>query len=61
MRSAIVYLLERPELAAVLGGNARRFVEEHMSLEEFVTRLAAVIDPTYERQEVTEADVSRSA
>lgn len=61
MRSAIVYLLERPELAAVLGGNARRFVEEHMSLDEFVTRLAAVIDPTYARQEVTETEVSRSA
>lgn len=61
MHSAIVYLLERPELAAVLGGNARRFVEEHMSLDEFVTRLAAVIDPTYARQGVTEADVIRSA
>lgn len=61
LRSAIVYLLERPELAAVLGGNARRFVEEHMSLDRFVTRLAAVIDPSYAPPDLVRADVSTSA
>lgn len=46
LRSAIVYLLERPELANVLGGNARRLVEEQLNLPRFVTRLAQVIDPS---------------
>lgn len=47
LRSAIVYLLERPELAAVLGCNGRRFVEGHANLDKYVRRLAAVIDPAY--------------
>jgi glycosyltransferase involved in cell wall biosynthesis len=57
LRSAIVYLLERPELTAVLGGNARVFVEERMSLDRFVQRLATVIEPNYAPQDVAEKRV----
>ena len=45
LRAAIVYLLERPELAAVLGANGRRYVEQHTSLGLYVRRLAGVISP----------------
>ena len=61
LHSAIVYLLERPELATVLGGNARRFVEEHLSLDKFVSRLAAVTDPAYSPPDVARAGMYRGA
>lgn len=61
LRSAIVYLLERPELAAVLGGNGRRYVEEHVRLDKFVRRLAPVIDPTYSPPDVATAGMCRGA
>lgn len=47
LHSAIVYLLERPELAGLLGGNARRYVERNLSLEQFVSRLVPIVDPSY--------------
>lgn len=45
LRSAIVYLVERPELAAVLGMNGRRCVEERLNIDRYVRSVAAVIDP----------------
>lgn len=45
LRSAIVYLVERPEVAAVLGTNGRRRVEERLSIDRYVRSVASVIDP----------------
>lgn len=45
LRSAISFLLARPELAAVMGANGRRFVEQQVNIDRFVARLAPIIDP----------------
>lgn len=45
LRSAIIFLLGRADLASVLGRNARQFVERHTTLEQFVQRLSSVISP----------------
>jgi glycosyltransferase involved in cell wall biosynthesis len=45
LRGAIVHLLQRPELAAVIGANGRRFAERHANLDLYVRRLASIIDP----------------
>lgn len=50
LRSAILYLLHRPELAAVMGNNGRRYVEQRANLELYVRRLASIIDPTFAEQ-----------
>lgn len=47
LRSAIIYLLERPELASVLGVNGRRYVEQHANLDTYTRRLAGIISPAY--------------
>lgn len=43
LRTAIVTLLEQPEMAARLGANGRRTIETEMSLELWVERIARVI------------------
>jgi glycosyltransferase involved in cell wall biosynthesis len=43
LRRAIVYLLDHPEDAARMGRAGRRLVEERMSLDLFVSRLATLI------------------
>ncbi|HEX6779025.1 MAG TPA: glycosyltransferase family 4 protein [Ktedonobacterales bacterium] len=45
LRKAITYLLAHPDLADELGRNGRRVVEELMSLEAFVARIAQIIHP----------------
>jgi glycosyltransferase involved in cell wall biosynthesis len=43
LRGAIERLLADPEEAARLGRNARRFIEEHASLDHFVTRIVDAV------------------
>ena len=43
LRRAIVFLLEQPEQARIMGANGRRLVEETMGLDHFTERLAALI------------------
>jgi len=43
MRRAIEHLLADPAEAARLGANARRWVEEHASLDGYVRRLRTLV------------------
>ncbi|MEX0801659.1 MAG: glycosyltransferase family 4 protein [Dehalococcoidia bacterium] len=61
LRSAISYLLARPELVSVLGGNGRRFAEEHVNTNRFVERLAPIIDPSYASAGFAATDLPRGA
>jgi glycosyltransferase involved in cell wall biosynthesis len=45
LRSAMSYLIEQPGVASTLGRNGRLAAERDYSLEQFVRRFAAVIDP----------------
>lgn len=44
MRSAIQWLLDHPQEADRMGRNGRRLVEQEMSLEQYVPRLASLIE-----------------
>jgi glycosyltransferase involved in cell wall biosynthesis len=61
LRSAIGFLLARPELAAVLGHNGRRFAEEHVNIGRYVARLASIIDPSYSATDFAPSDLLRGA
>jgi glycosyltransferase involved in cell wall biosynthesis len=43
LRRAIIYLLEHPEQAHVMGSNGRRLIEEAMGLDQFTSRVAALV------------------
>jgi glycosyltransferase involved in cell wall biosynthesis len=43
LRSALRFLLRRPDLCRELGANGRRLVESHYTVEHFVERFAAVL------------------
>jgi len=43
LRRAIIFLLDHPEQAAIMGANGRRLVEETMRLEHFVERVTATV------------------
>ena len=45
LRQAMIYLLERPDVAARMGAAARAHVEAALSLDRFVDRISAVIAP----------------
>jgi hypothetical protein len=51
MRAAVQYLLDHPEEAARMGANGRRLVEQHMNLDLFTERVAAIVrgEPLSER------------
>jgi glycosyltransferase involved in cell wall biosynthesis len=44
LRRAIVYLIDHPDVARMLGANGRRFVETTMGLDQFTARMAAIIE-----------------
>jgi len=44
LRSAIEYLMRHPEDAARMGANGRRFVSEQCTVEQYASRLAAMIE-----------------
>jgi glycosyltransferase involved in cell wall biosynthesis len=46
LRKAIVYLIEHPEHARVMGTNGRRLIEEAMNLDQFTTRIATILRET---------------
>jgi glycosyltransferase involved in cell wall biosynthesis len=46
LRQAIAYLLARPDEAARMGAAGRRHVEADLTIEHFVERMAAIIDPS---------------
>lgn len=53
LRQAIVFLLEHPEQARIMGENGRRMIVETMGLDDFVARLAPLIrgdSPVDQRQ-----------
>jgi glycosyltransferase involved in cell wall biosynthesis len=43
LRAAIQYLLDNPNEARKMGAAGRRLVEQHMTLDQFVTRVAAAV------------------
>jgi glycosyltransferase involved in cell wall biosynthesis len=43
LRAAIQYLLDHPDEAARMGANGRRLVEQHMNLDQFTARVAAIV------------------
>jgi glycosyltransferase involved in cell wall biosynthesis len=43
LRSALRFLLARPDLCRLLGANGRRYVEAEFTIERFVERFAAVL------------------
>jgi len=43
LRRAIEFLLERPKLRAELGAAARRTTERLLTIEQFVSRLSAIV------------------
>ena len=45
LREKIVHLLQRPSLAAEMGANGRLRIEREMSLDHYVTRLNAYVNP----------------
>jgi glycosyltransferase involved in cell wall biosynthesis len=44
LRRAIVYLIDHPDVACMLGANGRRFVETTMGLDQFTARMATIIE-----------------
>ena len=44
LRRAIKYLLDHPDEAAMMGVNGRRLIEEAMSLDHFVVRIAGLVE-----------------
>jgi glycosyltransferase involved in cell wall biosynthesis len=51
LRSTIQWLLENPDEADRMGRNGRRLVEDEMSLEQYVARLAGVIESIISNQD----------
>jgi glycosyltransferase involved in cell wall biosynthesis len=47
LRKAIMFLIEHPEHARVMGANGRRLMEETMNLDQFTDRIATIVRDTY--------------
>jgi glycosyltransferase involved in cell wall biosynthesis len=49
LRRAIMFLIEHPEHARVMGANGRRLMQETMNLDQFTDRIATILRDTYAR------------